>query len=99
MMDCVHENRHIIVNCGERLTLENIQHQKEILIDVFNSDKPIIFDAHDLDIIDTASLQLVLSFILTASRQGIKCEWRDPSPSLKHLSKLLGMQELLMILE
>lgn len=94
-MDWQIEDQHIIIRCGSHLDKESIQDQREIFIKVLAAKKPIIFYANDITKVDTAGLQLVLSFTLAASKHNIAWEWREPSSVLMREADLLGMRNLL----
>lgn len=94
-MDYQSENNHIVVNCGQRLELEGIQIQKDVLVQVLAAKKSIVFHAAELNKVDTPSLQLLLSFIRVANEQNISWEWQEPSNVLIQTANLLGIQELL----
>lgn len=94
-MDWQDENEHIIVNCGQRIDLESVQDQRDLLIKVLALKKPIIFKANEVIKVDTAGLQLFLSFTITATSQNISWKWETPSSTLVQVSNLLGMKELL----
>ncbi len=89
------ENDRVIVNCGNRLEINSVDLQMQVLKDVLAIKKPIIFSADEINYIDTSALQLFLGFTFAATQQNIKWEWQNPSAELLRAAHLLGMNMLL----
>ena len=57
----------------------------------------VILDGADVERIDAASLQLILSFIQEAKVNNVDVSWRSPSSVLSNSAKLLGMEDALQL--
>lgn len=63
---------------------------------LFKNEK-VIFDGQQVERIDAASLQLLLSFIHEAKINDVDVSWRSPSDALSNSAKLLGMEDALQL--
>lgn len=63
---------------------------------LFKNEK-IILDGQQIERIDAASLQLILSFIQEANVNNVDVAWRSPSEALSNSAKLLGMEDALQL--
>lgn len=86
--------KHIIVY-EEILTISHIQLQQTTYKKVLQLAQPVILQISAINSVDTASLQLLLSFLLAAKQQGIICTWQGYSSALYCAALLLGMEQLL----
>lgn len=68
----------------------------EELKNMFGNEK-VIFDGEGVERIDTASLQLILSFVQEAKINNIDVVWRSPSEAISNSARLLGMQDALQL--
>jgi anti-anti-sigma regulatory factor len=94
-MNYQEENQNIIIHFGKYLNLTSIEIQKNVLKEVLATNKPIVFEAREVSQVDTAGLQLLLSFTIAAAENNISWEWIEPSYTLIQCSNLLGVRELL----
>lgn len=79
---------------GEALYISSIALQREIYQQALALAKPITLKASAINGTDTASLQLLLSFLLAAKQQGMSYQWHDCSLSLIQSIQLLGIEHL-----
>lgn len=98
-MDYQIEQGRVVVNCGSRLEIGSVDTQMTILKKVLSEEKPIVFRASNVTAIDTASLQIFLSFTLAASHKNIIWEWDKPTYSLLYVADLMGVRKLLRLPE
>jgi len=63
---------------------------------LFKNEK-VILSAENVERIDAASLQLILSFIGEAQINNVDIAWRSPSDAISNSAKLLGMEEALQL--
>ena len=63
---------------------------------LFKNEK-VIIDGQQIERIDAASLQLILSFIQEAKVNNVDVVWRSPSEALSNSAKLLGMEDALQL--
>jgi len=94
-MECNTNGEYCILRCGSHLEFGAISSLKDVLQQSLASQKPIIFDAHEIVHIDTAALQLILAFTIAINRNQLTWEWDHPSPVLLKVANLLGMSNLL----
>ena len=59
----------------------------------------VIFDASALEMIDTASFQLLLAFVFTINGAGLSLSWLNPSDVLLERADILGLTEALCLKE
>lgn len=71
--------------------------QKKILLEAVASGKPIEVKTDKIERIDTASLQLMLSFKQTAELKQLPIKFDKPSSSFINMANLMGMSVLLNI--
>lgn len=86
---------------GETITLDSILviddamqlHQK--LVELVEKKSEVIINAKAVNMIDTAMLQLLTSFVMTLKKQNIKVSWKDPSEELINRATLLNLEKQL----
>lgn len=88
-------NEQIEIDCGQVLDRATVLDQRELLIKTLELKKPIIFMSDKIERIDTASLQLLLSFVKKATHENIMITWETPSNTFVEAATLLGLRELL----
>ncbi|MBA2653943.1 MAG: STAS domain-containing protein [Gammaproteobacteria bacterium] len=93
---CRESEKNLIVY-GEMLNICEIHSQQSIYQEALNSGKPLCLQASAIHSVDTTSLQLLLSFILSAKERKISWSWQDCTPALCNAVQLLGMEHLLEI--
>lgn len=86
---------HVLVKCEGRLTLQSIAEHKKLLEQVLSLKKPVHFDLANLIDIDTAALQLLMSFTSALKQQNLQCKLLNQSNAFKEMLKLLGMNEVI----
>src|SRR4051812_45237584 len=67
------------IKCDETITIPKIISLYECLTKAVEAEKPIIINAEQVQHIDTASLQLFTSFIITLRFKKIYFAWQRPS--------------------
>lgn len=88
------ENDKTLIYCGEVLELQSIDDIKTVLIQSFVTNS-IEIHANDIKKIDTAALQVLLSFILTAVSKNKQVHWINPSRQLILAASMIGIAKLL----
>jgi ABC-type transporter Mla MlaB component len=84
-----------LVDFGSTLTIAEATQHKNVLLQALKLAKPIVLKADKIEKIDTAGLQLLLSFIKSAAQKNIPWQWQTPSSLLKEKASLLGIIDLL----
>ncbi len=84
-----------IIYCGLVVNLLSVVEQKAILVQALQIKKPICLEAGEISKIDTAGIQLLLNFILTAAKANLRWRWKNPSVHLVSISELLGLDQVL----
>lgn len=88
-------NTETIIYCGPAVDLLSVVEQKAILLQALEIKKPICLEAGEISKIDTAGIQLLLNFILTAAKANLRWRWKNPSLQLINTSELLGLDQVL----
>lgn len=83
-----------IIHCGSEITLSSVTDQKEIFLQALQIKKPICLAANEVSKIDTAGIQLLLNFILSALKINITYYWKNPASVIIELSELLGVDQV-----
>lgn len=96
-MECQNEEGYCSINLGTSLKIASIHDQQKILSSALSYNKPIRINGSEIIQIDTASLQLLLSFILFINEKRLAWEWQTISPSLISIANIIGMHELLQL--
>jgi anti-anti-sigma regulatory factor len=63
-----------------------------VLVD---SPELIEVDAHALELVDTAGMQLLYAFVRDAWQDGKRVAWKDPTPQFEEAARVLGMSHAL----
>ena len=69
------------------------------LSELSESGEPVVFDASDVEMIDTAIFQLLLAFVLTVKRNEISVGWLKSSAVFLERAEILGLTEALCLIE
>ena len=96
-MECYDNGTFCIVDCGIYLDINSIATLKNILLQAISVKKPLIFHSNEITRIDTAGLQLLLSFTLELKKNNLSWQWEKPSSTLIKTARILGMSKLLKI--
>lgn len=86
--------RHQVVELPVRLDIAAAAELKRRLDTALNASHPLTLDAHAVEHVDAAGLQLLLAF-QRADPPGTGAEWRNPSAMLREAAALLGLSEAL----
>lgn len=86
-----------IINLGTDIKISTIAEQKNVYLQAIANGAPIEIQADVINSLDTASLQLLLSFTITAAQKNIRIDWLDASDELRQACKLLGIDQTLKI--
>ena len=65
---------------------------------LLDKDVNVELDFQDVDIVDTAALQLLVAFTQEANKRGASISWQHPSAALFRSSELLGLRQKLGLL-
>ena len=65
----------------------------EILKKLSATGQDVEIDASKVEIIDSAILQLILSFIISLKDKGVKLSWHKPTENLLNKASVLGLTE------
>jgi ABC-type transporter Mla MlaB component len=94
-VDNVNNNETIDINLGTSLTIRDISDLMEELNELDDAKNELVFESEQLEKVDTAALQLLLSFYLNTTGAEKKITWHRPSEAFCHAAGLLGLQEIL----
>ena len=85
------------ISCGERLDITQVESLKATLVNHLTPGTEITLIADQVERADTAGLQLLVSFLRTAAKQNITCQWQGVSTPLQDAADLLGLSTALQI--
>ena len=81
------------VECGERMTIEQVESLYSQLESALLEHDEIELIADRVQQCDTASLQLIVNLFKASKQQGHTVRWVNPSPSIVNVAELLGLIE------
>ena len=81
------------IKLPSELNIRQVAELKEPLNEALNADSDIVLDASDVDMVDTAALQLLLAFIRQAALKKRPVEWRSVPDDFLNAVKLMGLGE------
>ena len=84
-----------ILNFGSQIDMSTVEEQRETLLSAIEAKKNLVFGAQDLKRLDTAGLQLILSFCLTLKKENLTWHWKETSQCLEELADLMGATQVL----
>ena len=83
------------INLPTAITIRNVSELMDELNDIDDKHQELIFEAENIERIDTAALQLILGFYLFSTNAGKKVIWNNPSPTLQNAVEILGLKEII----
>ena len=86
-----------VIQLDTMLTIRDASELLEELKQIDDAHQEIIIESEQVERVDTAALQLLLSFYLFATDAGKQVIWNKPSDVLCHAFELLGLKELVNI--
>lgn len=89
------EEKKTTVDCGLQMDISTVEEQKVILLQALQPKNTIYLHTAEISAIDTAGLQLLISFCLTADQSQITWRWMNVSEKLLEIAQLLGADKLL----
>lgn len=81
------------VECGERMTIEQVESLYSRLELALLEGDNIELIADRVQQCDTASLQLIVNLLKTSKQRGHTVTWVKPSPAIVNVAELLGLIE------
>lgn len=85
------------ISLPSALTIRDVSELMEELNEIDDKHQELVFDAENIERVDTAAMQLILGFYLFAKDSGRKVIWNKPSETLHHAAEILGLKELINI--
>lgn len=76
------------------LGITDAQRLHELLSPVLLAGKPIAIYGGRVERIDTATMQVLVSFYRAAHEHGLTLSWHKPSPALQQTAQLLGLESI-----
>ncbi|GAA5644667.1 MULTISPECIES: STAS domain-containing protein [Vibrio] len=77
------------------VNIANIEQVKAQLTTSLTQGEAVELDASEVCKVDTAGMQLLLSYVLGLKQQGTEVHWKSPSDELSTVAKLLGLDSTL----
>ena len=86
-----------VLNLGESLVISTVGKTRAEWMDrvMGGVDSPITLDGSDIQVIDTAGLQLVMALIRELNEDGVSWQWGDRSDLLNESAQQLGLSSQL----
>ena len=81
--------------CSPELDISGARDFYDTLLAALGAQSPVVFDAAQVERVDTAVLQMLCAFVRDAQAQGIAVQWRQPSPAVENAARLLNIRECL----
>lgn len=81
------------VNLDDDLTIQNVSKRREDLLAIQSQE--VTVNAKNISVIDTAGIQLLLSFYQSRKQQDKVTHWENVSPVLRELAELLDLDNQL----
>ncbi len=82
------------VTLNSALTIRDVSELMAELTQIDDDCNEIIFESAELERVDTAALQLLLGFYLSATHAAKKVIWHKPSEALCHAVEVLGLKDV-----
>lgn len=83
------------IRLAGRLAINDVVDARQRLGMALRAGRPVVLETTGVTGIDTAGLQLLLAFCVTAHTRGLDVQWQQPSTTLRETAALLGLQTLL----
>jgi ABC-type transporter Mla MlaB component len=77
------------------ITIAQVERIAPALEDAFRKSRPVELDGRAVERVDTAALQLIVSFCLDMKSAGVPVTWIGASDYLVKMSRLLGISDLI----
>jgi len=90
------KEKEIQVRLGAALLLVDIQEYHEKILNVLRIGFPVFIDLSNMNEIDIAGIQLLLSLRIEAQQNGIALSIHSPSPSAKRIFDFLNISQQLL---
>ena len=86
-----------VLNLGEQLVISNVGKTRAEWMDriVGGVDSPITLEGGEIQMIDTAGLQLVIALIREMNQDGVSWQWGGRSDLLQNSASQLGLTEVM----
>lgn len=90
--------KNTVLRLGKVHVINDMSHLKELLTTYYEKKINISINSESVEMIDTASLQLLLSFKKTLELEGVDVIWSVVSDEIRRRAEILGLQEELGLL-
>lgn len=81
------------VQCGEALTIANAASIVDQVKSILGETANINVDAHEVDKVDTAGLQIFIALNREVEKSHGKLTWQSPSEALESAARTLGLSK------
>lgn len=81
------------IDCGNAMDITRVEELYGSLESALDSHCDITLNAADVEHIDTAALQLILTLVRTAKKLKIQVQWSQPSTAIQQAADVLGLQQ------
>jgi anti-anti-sigma regulatory factor len=87
----------VTIQCEDILNVAGVNLLHQDLKTAINDVDEIIFKADNVERIDAATLQLIVSLFIDSEKLGVVVRWENPSEAIINSAKVLGVMKLLKI--
>lgn len=88
-------NNNNVMKCPESLTIAAVSGLHGELKTALETQREIILNGADVEVADTAALQLLCALFMDATAQDITIRWEGASKNLQDSAKQIGVSEII----
>ena len=89
----------INIECGEVVDISKVSEMYQRLNEALEQEGPVSLHAGAIERIDTAALQMFVSFFQEVKKRHRDVSWKAPTEVLLRSAKFLGMSQILLLEE
>lgn len=84
-----------MISCGRALTIATVGELHPKLCSTLGGTSAVAVDVSQVDSVDAAGMQLLMTYRQDAMAQNVKVTWMTPSEAMRQAAKTLGMEQIL----
>lgn len=84
-----------MIACGRALTIATVGELHPKLCATLGVTSTVAVDVSQVDSVDAAGMQLLMTYCQDAMAQNVKVTWTTPSDAVRQAAKTLGMERML----
>lgn len=83
----------VCIECGAVSDISTVAQLYEQAKEGMGKSQTLVFDTHQVECVDAATLQMFAALFHSASEKGISVKWKNPCDAIQQSATLLGLQE------